>query len=367
MKITLPHVNTAWVPLKTFFDKHVVECIVPPKNSNLTLTLGAGHSPDGLCVPYKILLGNMIQALELGADTVIDVSGPGLCRLGYYAMLHESALRDLGFKFKFLVFDWQEEQIIGIVKFLRRLVGGEKISWAKVVGDVKFGIQQLILLDDLQKRVHHIRARELTLGASTQVWHNADLRVSKAQSPGDLRRVRKELFSELNAIPINKDSKPLRVHILGEFYMVLEPFANMELEEELGKRGVEVTRAHYWTDWCKIWLFLELIGMSHGRKVKKTADPYLRIDVSGHAQQTVGETILHQKEGYDGVIQVLPFTCMPEIVAQNIMPKVTRDYQIPMLSLIFDEQTGKASFLTRLEAFIDLMEHRRSQRTAVSA
>ena len=366
MKVTLPHVGTAWVPLKTFFDKHGVGCIVPPKNSNRTLSLGARYSPDGICVPYKILLGNMVEALELGADTVIDVGGPGLCRLGYYAMLHENALKDMGFKFKMMVFDWQEDQIIGVAKFLRKLVG-EDVSWPEIVGDIKFGIQQLILLDDLQKRAHYVRAREITLGGATRFWQTADQRVSKAQTPAALKKVREELFAELNAIPIDNNANPLRVHILGEFYMVLEPFANMDLEEELGKRGVEVTRAHYWTDWCKIWLFLELIGFSHGRKVKKNAQPYLSRDVSGHALQTVGETIMHQQDGFDGIIQVLPFTCMPEIVAQNILPKVTRDFQIPMLSLVFDEQTGKAAFLTRLEAFIDLMKRRQTHRSAATA
>ena len=35
------------------------------------------------------------------------------------------------------------------------------------------------------------------------------------------------------------------------------------------------------------------------------------------------------------------------------------DVNIPILSLIMDEQTGKAGYLTRLEAFVDLMRRKK--------
>lgn len=35
------------------------------------------------------------------------------------------------------------------------------------------------------------------------------------------------------------------------------------------------------------------------------------------------------------------------------------DIDIPILSLIMDEQTGKAGYLTRLEAFVDLMRRKK--------
>ena len=35
---------------------------------------------------------------------------------------------------------------------------------------------------------------------------------------------------------------------------------------------------------------------------------------------------------------------------------------IPILPLIMDEQTGKAGYLTRLEAFVDLMRRKKRKR-----
>jgi predicted nucleotide-binding protein (sugar kinase/HSP70/actin superfamily) len=61
---------------------------------------------------------------------------------------------------------------------------------------------------------------------------------------------------------------------------------------------------------------------------------------------------------------VAPFTCIPEIVAKSILPRVSQDFRIPVLSLTIDEQTGRAGVETRLEAFIDLLRERREQMEA---
>ena len=42
---------------------------------------------------------------------------------------------------------------------------------------------------------------------------------------------------------------------------------------------------------------------------------------------------------------------MPEIMSQNFFPAMRENCEIPILPLIMDEQTGKAGYITRLEAF----------------
>ncbi|MBI2863741.1 MAG: CoA protein activase [Chloroflexi bacterium] len=358
MIVTFPHAGSGWVPLKSLFDKHGIQCIVPPKSSKQTLSLGVKHSPEWVCLPYKILLGNMLEGLELGADTVLNIGGPGLCRLGYYAKLHEQALRDMGYDFQMVIFNWQEGGIVGLAKFIRTVLGTDK-SWPQILGDVKFGLQQLLLMDSLERHVHHLRPREKTKGSVSKVWRDCGDRVCAAHSPQALKKVREELFGELDAIPLKPNANPLQVGFLGEFFMALDSFCNMDLEEELGYRGVEIHRSAYLTDWCKVWLFFEAIGLSHSKKVKKAASPYLSRDVSGDAMSSLGETVLHKAEGFDGIVHVMPFTCMPEIIAQNIFPRVVKDHDMPVLTLILDEQMGKAGMVTRLEAFVDLMSRRK--------
>ena len=44
---------------------------------------------------------------------------------------------------------------------------------------------------------------------------------------------------------------------------------------------------------------------------------------------------------------------------QNIFPTMRENCEIPILTLIMDEQTGRAGYITRLEAFVDLMRRRK--------
>ena len=93
------------------------------------------------------------------------------------------------------------------------------------------------------------------------------------------------------------------------------------------------------------------------------AKPYLMRDIGGDTLEAVSDVAYADERGIDGIIHVSPFTCMPEIMSQNIFPKMRENCEIPILSLIMDEQTGKAGYITRLEAFVDLM--RRKQRRKI--
>ncbi len=362
MKVTFPHAGQAWVPLSTVLAKAGVECIVPPPTSKNTLSLGVKYSPEWVCLPFKLNLGNFIEGLEQGADTLMYVAGPGLCRLGYYAKVADQILRDAGYQFEMVTFDWQEKQVLALAEFFRKLLPNR--SWPQIVGDIKFGLDQLKVMDELERMAHHLRPRVLKPAEITTIWRTAGRRVAQAWTPADLKRVKAEIVAEYDAVARNPEANPMRVALLGEFFMVIEPFVNHDVEDMLGKMGVEVVRHASFSDWAWTWLFLEALGLSHGQKVKKAAAPYLSRDVSGDAVQTLGETILHQKEGFDGIIHLLPFTCMPEIIAQSIMPKVTKDYEIPVLSIVLDEQMGRAGFVTRIEAFVDLMQRRRALKKA---
>lgn len=357
MKLAFPHAGQAWVPVKTLMDKAGAEVIVPPRCSKRTLTFGARYSPEWMCLPYKVNLGNFIEALEMGADTLVHVSGPGLCRLGNYAKLSEEILHDLGYDFRMILFDWQDNPFSGMMNTIGEMLGPKPMR--EFIGDVRYMISQLKVLDEIEQRVHYVRPREIERGSITRIWRTVGDRVCAAHTREALKEVREEILAELNGVPQDPNADPLRVGLVGEFFMALEPFCNMDAEEELGKMGVEVTRSAWLSGWTNDWLIMGSLGMSHGQKVKKAAQRYLKRDVSGDAVQSLGETVLHQKEGFDGILHIQPFTCMPEIIAQNIMPAVTKDYDIPVLPVIIDEQMGRAGFITRLEAFVDLMRRRR--------
>lgn len=359
MKLTAPYVGHIWMMLNTLSVRTGLDVVQPPPSTRRTISLGVSHAPEWMCFPFKVVLGNFLEAIELGADTVIMAEGPRLCRLGYFARLYEQIIHEIGHEdVRILSLNWQDEQIVALGKFLRGILG-EATSWPTIIGHIKHALSQFILIEDVEKRVHYLRPRAENYRDVDRIWKGAEGAVQAATSGRDLKLARRDLFQALDAVPLRPNVQPLRVGILGEFIITMDPFYNFDLEVELGHMGVEVRRFSWVTSWAKVWLFLAALGLSHDKEVRRAASPYLTRDVSGEGMQTVGETVLMAREGFDGVVHLSPFTCLPEVVAQNVLPKVIRDHDIPVLDLIIDEQTARTGLLTRLEAFVDLMSRRR--------
>jgi len=71
MRVGMPHMGNIYVPFKALFQRLDIDFVIPPITSQRTLSLGARYSPEGLCIPFKLTLGNLIEAAELGADTLV--------------------------------------------------------------------------------------------------------------------------------------------------------------------------------------------------------------------------------------------------------------------------------------------------------
>jgi predicted nucleotide-binding protein (sugar kinase/HSP70/actin superfamily) len=157
------------------------------------------------------------------------------------------------------------------------------------------------------------------------------------------------------------DRNCLKVGIIGEFFILLEPFVNFDVEEYLGNMGVSLERSVFLTDWISPSTKNMIMGVTDA-EVAEAAKPYLNHFVGGEGLPSVGHTIIYANEGFDGVLHLFPFTCMPDTIAKSILPSISRDFDLPFLSLVIDEQTGRAGTLTRLEAFIDLLESKRKHK-----
>jgi len=142
-------------------------------------------------------------------------------------------------------------------------------------------------------------------------------------------------------------------------FMVVEPFANMGLENTLGGLGAQLERGIYLSDWFKENVLLDVLRLKKASAIKAAAAEYLGHFVGGEGLESVANTVLFSRRGFDGVIQIMPFTCMPEIVAQSVLGRVSRDLDIPVLHLVLDEHSGEVGLQTRLEAFVDLLRMRR--------
>ncbi len=354
MRVGMPHMGNLYIPFKALFQRLNIDFVIPPVNNQRALSLGVKYSPEGLCIPFKLTLGNLIEAAEMGADTLIMPGGDGICRLGYYAKSQEQILRDLGYSFEMVSVGVSQRKLFGILGMIKRL--SNNAPWSKIISAFRFGLTKLNALDKIERVVQKVRPVERIKGTANHLFARAVKAIERADDYKTLRRVQAEYIDQLNQVPKDTQAQPLIVGIIGEFYVVLEPFSTLDIENELGKLGVEVRRRLFVSAWLKPRLFLNPLGMNEMDRIHKAALPYLKRDIGGDGWESVGEKVLHAKE-YDGLVHLAPFTCMPEIIAQNIMPSTKEN--IPVLTILCDEQTAKPGVLTRLEAFVDLLERKR--------
>lgn len=58
-----------------------------------------------MCLPFKILIGNYIESIEKGADTILITGSCGPCRFGMYSILQRDILYNLGYDVDIIVLE----------------------------------------------------------------------------------------------------------------------------------------------------------------------------------------------------------------------------------------------------------------------
>ncbi len=346
MKASFPNVGYDTYALKTFMEDLGAEVVLAPPNSRRTIELGSLHSPELICMPYKITLGNMLEALELGADTLFMAAGARKCRFGYYHYLQERALKNLGKECRFIAVT-QYSPYEFIFKVMPEAFG---VSPWRVMRAVAKMLAKSHLTQEFRQYLN--RKRALDFDAAEQVKPKALAVIEQAGTLKEIRAARSQVRSLLD---LNGTEPEIRLGLVGEIYFMIEQFASQEIEKELGKMGAEVVFERSLYRHLRHLLSSDPVFVRSDRLARH----YLRESPGGEAIRTVGEAVYFQQQGLDGLVHIFPFTCMPENIALEALQKLSEETGIPVLSLSFDEHTSRTGLLTRLEAFVDLVKRRK--------
>ena len=88
------------------------------------------------------------------------------------------------------------------------------------------------------------------------------------------------------------------------------------------------------------------------------ACPYIHHSFEGEAVLSVGKMIEFHRQGLGGVINVMPFGCMPSTIVSTQTRRISADCgHMPILNLSFDGQEDP-TLTTRLEAFVEQIRQR---------
>jgi predicted nucleotide-binding protein (sugar kinase/HSP70/actin superfamily) len=222
------------------------------------------------------------------------------------------------------------------------------------------GWKKMKACEALEQLAMKVRPIEMKRGETQRRLKMVLSWVDEAKTPRVLEEAIQRGKAFLQEIEQDRSRLPFKVAIVGELYTVMDPHINRGVEQKLGELGVEVTRTS--------WFSTHILRSLRRNKADQTSErirffeaskAYLGYDVGAECNISVGEAILRSQEGYDGVVHLMPFACMPETTASGILTQVGKDWNIPILTLILDEQEIEGRIQTLLEAFVEMLEWKR--------
>lgn len=339
-----------YVPAKYLLSKIVnADILVAPFITAKTIELGSKYSPDFVCTPFKYTLGTMIEALDNGANILIQFGGG--CRYGYYSELQEQILKDLGYKFELLnLITNGKANVKRIYKMIKRI--DKKFNIFKGLYYLFITIKMVKYMDKIDDYIRRNIGFEITKNSFSNLKQEMLNKFSLVNNPISLYILYRKYFKKFKKIKINKPKDCLKVGIIGELYTLMEPFSNYYLEKELAQYNIELKRFTNVT-------YLLVNYKKINKKALKKYKQYMKYQFSADASSNVYWTKYLCDKKYDGIIHIKSSFCTPEIGVMPLLDKIANENNVPMIHFSFDANTSEVGIKTRLEAFYDMIEMRR--------
>lgn len=345
-----------------------------------SISWGRRYTTGKECFPALLTTGDMLREIHRkGFDpsraAFFMPSANGPCRFGQYATLHRHVLDDLGFKeIPIITLD----QDVGYHNDMKGIsITGMRHIW-----------QGISAVDTMERLVYSIRPYEKNAGETDALYEEAFSALLEAlRARGDVFAVMKRYAPRFHNIPAyEKGTKPL-IGIVGEIYIRSNPTGNENLVRMLESLGAEVMLPPIaeWNDYVTLirkWMnkrgacywsafkdyLIELYMHRTERKMSRfarissepfpeellhLASPYLHHSFTGEAILSIGKTIEYIVDaGVAGVINVMPFTCMPGTIVTALFRRINDDFDgFPCISLAYTGQQ-RLNLRMRLEAFM---------------
>ncbi len=387
-KVFIPAMSDQAFSIASAFKACGIESEVLPESDDDSLSLGRQLTSGKECYPCILTTGDMAKRLnrpdfDPDRSAFFMPSGTGPCRFGQYHRFHRLVLNELGYPQVPIYAPTQSEALYRELGMVNKDFA--RLSW-----------QGVVAIDLLEKALRKRRPYETKPGETDRVYQRALKEVSSTiERRGSLRqtliRVRKSFDGvSTNGVSTNGAPRKPVVGIVGEIYTRANRFANEDVVRKIESLGGEV-----WMPPIAEWLlYINFIAMDRSLKHRRlktflgtlwtdriqkrdehrlgdafmgskhypkdpeilkivlNARPYLHRAFRGEAILSVGKTIEFIQKGAAGVLNVMPFTCMPGTITNALLKRCREEHDnIPFLNMAYDGQ-AQTNTMTRLEAFM---------------
>lgn len=387
--VYIPRMTDHAFALKAAFNYCGIDAEVMPHSDKRSIELGKKHISGGECFPYVVTLGDMLKVVY-SSDFIPEKvaffmpSGSGPCRFGQYNISHRMILKKLGFE---NVPVYSPQQDTQFYKDLN-IAGGDFSlkAW-----------QGLVAFDLLGKLLLQIRPYEKNTGETEALYEHYLVKIYEALKSrnGTMGILLKNMRRDFENIPKYRDRKPL-IGIVGEIFVRSHAFSNENLIKRLEALGAEVylppieewihyinrialrkalikkdksaiikilvNRFFQWrvekTFFSEFREVINFLKEPSTEELFKLASPYVPDTFEGETILSVGKTMDLIKRGARGIINTMPFGCMPGAIVTAFLRFIQRDYNIPVISLAYDGANSTVNELW-IEAFIETIKSQR--------
>ena len=330
MKVGVPRALSyyRYFPLwKTLLEGIGAEVVVSRPTGKRLLEDGVRHCVDDICVPVKLYYGHLMDLAgrcdRVFVSRLVSIEKaendtytcPKL--IGLPDMI-KSSLEDLPPMVEFVV-DIQNRSIKSSARELGSELGAPAATVRKALAEAL--VVQERYDAELQRGLTPEEGMKKVLGNGNGVKAGGD--------SGEPRKPARE--------------RDLNIALVGHEYLIHDHFISHDLPARLHRLGANVS---YTTQVPQDVIDRELgryggISWSYEKELLGSASHFLgRGDI-------------------DGVMMVIGFACGPDsIIGEIIAREVITEASPPLTTLVLDEHTGEAGFVTRIEAFLDMLTRR---------
>ena len=404
-RLYIPYMGDCAYGVAACFRAYGQPAEVMPLADEAALLQGRAFTSGKECLPCTITTGDMLKVIRAeGFDPkrtaffMPAASGP--CRFGMYSCLHRLILRYAGAGDVPVIAPNQDSS------FYRELTKGIDGSAAgSFKRDVWIAVVGIDLLRKLILRIRPFAAdtcqAQQVYERSVEQWVQA---VEKHRPLSYMRRLMDSIADAFAAVRLDHKVRKPRIGIVGEIYVRSHPFANLNIIARLEELGAVCDLASlaewiYYTNFTRSRtarrrgqlrdLFTNVVQNYLQHKIERTlaeplegrfgelaegptkhvielAGPYLHHSFEGEAILSVGKTVEYYHQGFGGVVNVMPFSCMPSTIVSTQTMRVSAECgAMPILNLSFDGQED-STLTTRLEAFVEQVRQRQDANLSVS-
>jgi predicted nucleotide-binding protein (sugar kinase/HSP70/actin superfamily) len=157
----------------------------------------------------------------------------------------------------------------------------------------------------------------------------------------------------------------INIGIIGEIFTCCEERVNYDIERRLREMEVNPYNSANLSEFIDddsgaLFLFpLSVFSRkSEKRKYMEDAAKFLNGPLGGHGIENIGSLLWMKDKGVDGVVHLLPLSCMPEATVEPIINSICQEANIPLLRILIDETNSSTNIETRVETFVELIKRK---------